>query len=104
MPIALCLFDGKPATSGFIHEYLVTNLTFGDSSLQDISLLVTKLHPLASIVLGLLWLHSTKPIIDWGSLSITFPLGTASILPPMMVAMACTMISPPTIFDRKIYG
>jgi hypothetical protein len=98
-PIALCLFDGKPGTSGFIHEYITTNLTFSDSSSQDILLLITELHPSASIVLGLPWLRFTKPIIDWGSLSITFPLGTASILPLMTVAMACTMISPPTIFD-----
>ena len=63
-PISLCLFDGKPATNGFIHEYLNTSLTFSDSSLQDILLLVMKLHPLATIVLGLLWLHSTRPIID----------------------------------------
>ena len=67
-PIALCLFDRKPATSGFIHEYLNTSLTFADSSLQDISLLVTKLHPSATIVLGLPWLRSTKPVINWATL------------------------------------
>ena len=98
-PIALCLFDGKPAMSGFIHEYLDTTLTISDSSLQDTLLLVTKLHPSATIVLRLPWLCSTKPIINWVTLSITFPLSTASILPTMMVAMACMMISPSKIFN-----
>ena len=98
-PIALCLFDGKPAMSGFIHEYLNTSLTFADSSLQDISLLVMKLHPLATIILGLLWLCSTRPIINWTTLLITFPLGTTSTLPTVMVTMACTMIPPLNILD-----
>ena len=64
LPIALCLFDGKPIMSGFIYKYLNTSLTFSDFSSQDISLLIMKLHPSAAIVLGLPWLCSTKPIID----------------------------------------
>src|SRR5712664_3055092 len=27
-PIALCLFDGKPATAGFIHESVTTSVAF----------------------------------------------------------------------------
>src|SRR5882672_11010280 len=43
-PISLCLFDGKPATAGFIHESVTTSVTFTDGSTQNLSLLVTKLH------------------------------------------------------------
>src|SRR5882724_4672812 len=52
-PIALCLFDGKPATAGFIHESVNTSISFADHSTQSLSLLVTKLHPSAPIILGL---------------------------------------------------
>src|SRR5882672_11025066 len=55
-PIALCLLDGKPATAGFIHESVTTSVAFTDGSTQNLSLLVTKLHPLALMVLGLPWL------------------------------------------------
>ena len=71
-PITLCLFDGKPTTSGFIHQLISTTVHFSDESHQDLNLLVTKLHPSAPIVLGLLWLQSTNPIIDWSTLSLTF--------------------------------
>ena len=53
----------------------------------------------APIVLGLLWLRTTNPTINWETLSLAFPSGTASMLPHMTVAMACTMIDLPTIFD-----
>ena len=98
-PIALCLFDGKPATSGFIHEYMETTITFSESSSQMLSLLVTKLHPLAPIVLRLLWLRTTNPTINWDTLSLTFPSGTASMLLHMTVAMACTTIDLPMLLD-----
>ena len=55
-PITLCLFDGKPAMSRFIHQLISTTVHFSDESHQDLDLLVTKLHPLAPIVLGLPWL------------------------------------------------
>jgi len=55
-PIALCLFNGKPAMAGFIHESVNTSISFADHSTQSLSLLVTKLHPSALIVLGLPWL------------------------------------------------
>src|SRR5882672_897498 len=54
--ITLCLFYGKPATAGFIHESVTTSVAFTDGSTQDLSLLVTKLHPSASMVFGLPWL------------------------------------------------
>src|SRR5882672_6842060 len=55
-PIALCLFDGKPVTAGFIHESVTTSVAFTDGSTQNLSLLVTKLHPSAPLVFGLPWL------------------------------------------------
>jgi len=55
-PIALCLFDGKPVTAGFIHESVTTSVAFTDGSTQILSLLVMKLHPLAPMVFGLPWL------------------------------------------------
>src|SRR5882672_13450 len=60
-PIALCLFDGKPTTAGFIHESVTTSVTFTDGSTQNLSLLVTKLHLLAPMVFSLPWLRSTNP-------------------------------------------
>ena len=71
-PIALCLFDGKPATSGFIHQLISITVHFSDESHQDLDLLVTRLHPSAPIVLGLPWLQSTNPIINWSTLTLTF--------------------------------
>ena len=38
-PIALCLFDGKPATARFIHESVDTSISFADHSTQSLSLL-----------------------------------------------------------------
>jgi len=90
-PLALCLFDGKPATAGFIHESVKVSIVFTDSSTQDLSLLVTKLHPSARIVLGLPWLRSTNPTIDWATLSLTFKTGPRSVLPSVALARACTV-------------
>ena len=73
--ITLCLFNGKPATAGFIHESVTTPVAFTDGLTQDLSLLVTKLHPSAPMVFGLPWLQSTNPIIDWSTLSLTFQTG-----------------------------
>ena len=33
-PLALCLFDGKPVTVGFIHESVKVSIIFTDSSTQ----------------------------------------------------------------------
>ena len=74
-PIALCLFNGKPVTAGFIHESVTTSVAFTDGSTQILSLLVTKLHPLAPMVFGLPWLRSTNPTIDWSTLSLSFKTG-----------------------------
>src|SRR5882672_6649421 len=89
-PIALCLFDGKPVTAGFIHESVTTSVAFTDSSMQNLSLLVTKLHPSAPMVFGLPWLRSTNPTIDWSTLSLTFKTGPRSVLPSLALARACS--------------
>src|SRR6266481_7675621 len=92
-PIALCLFNGKPATSGFISQSIPTSVQFSDESTQTLELLVTKLHPLALIVLRLPWLRSTNPIIDWSTLLLAFRTGPKSTLPAMTVAMSCTTLA-----------
>src|SRR6266481_909824 len=89
-PIALCLFDSKPATSGFISQSISTPVQFSDESTQTLELLVTKLHPSALIILRLPWLRSTNPIIDWSTLSLAFRTGPKLTLPAMTVAMSCT--------------
>src|SRR5882724_669024 len=74
-PITLCLFDGKPATARFIHESVNIAVLFADHLTQSLSLLVMKLHPSTLIILGLPWLRSTNPMIDWSALSLTFKTG-----------------------------
>src|SRR6266481_38093 len=93
-PITLSLFDGKPATSGCIHQSVSTTVQFSDKSTQELDLLVTKLHPSAPIVLGLPWLWKTNLVVDWANLSLTFQTGPKSVLPPMMVAMSCVTTAP----------
>ena len=88
-PIALCLFDGKPATAVFIHESVTTSVAFTDGSTQNLSLLVTKLHPSASLVFSLPWLRSTNLMIDWSTLSLSFKMGPRSVLPSLALERAC---------------
>jgi len=77
-------------TAGFIHESVNTSISFADHSTQLLSLLVTKLHPSAPIVLGLPWLQGTNPTIDWSALSLTFNTGPQSALPSLALARACS--------------
>src|SRR6266481_2129910 len=93
-PIALSLFDGKPAMSGFIHQSISTTVQFSDESTQELDLLVTKLQPSAPIVLGLPWLQKTNLVVDWENWSLTFRTGPKSALPPMTVAMSCVTTAP----------
>src|SRR5882672_1295969 len=90
LPITLCLLDGKPATAGFIHESVTTSVTFTDGSTQNLSLLVTKLHPSALMVLGLPWLQSNNLTIDWSTLSLSFKTGPRLVLPSLALARACS--------------
>src|SRR5882724_3354842 len=88
--ITLCLFNGKPVTARFIHESVNISVLFADCSNQSISLLVTKLHPSAPIVLGLPWLQSTNLTINWLALLLTFKTGLQSALPSLALARACS--------------
>jgi len=47
-----------------------------------------KLHLSAQIVLGLPWLQSTNPMINWSALSLTFKIGPQSALPSLALARA----------------
>src|SRR5882724_82632 len=89
-PMALCQFDGKPATVGFIHESVNISVSFADHLTQSLSLLVTKLHLSALIVLGLPWLQSTNTMIDWSALSLTLKRGPQSALLSLALARACS--------------
>jgi hypothetical protein len=88
-PVFLSLFDGKPSSAGHISHSVDTQVSFADLSTQELRLLVTTLHPSAPIVLGLPWLRLTNPLIDWATLSITFPSGPKSELPPLTTALSC---------------
>ena len=50
---------------------------------------IVEWDPLALLVLGLPWLQSMNPIMDWLNLTLAFRSGLKSSLPPMMVAMSC---------------
>src|SRR5882724_7767810 len=95
-PIALCLFDGKPATAGFIHESVNISVSFADHSTQSLSLLVMKLHLSALIILGLPWLQSTNLTIDWPALFLMFKTGPRSALPLFVLASVKNGFSNPT--------
>src|SRR5882724_3990990 len=49
-----------------------------------------KLHLSALIILGLQWLRSTNPTIDWSVLSLTFKTCPQSALPSLALARACS--------------
>ncbi|KAG6875363.1 hypothetical protein C0993_009582 [Termitomyces sp. T159_Od127] len=72
LPIHLTLFDGSSTSAGDITHYVQTTLTFANSQQQDLQLLMTHLHASAPLILGLSWLHSTNPCIDWRNLTLHF--------------------------------
>ena len=63
--ITLSLFNGRPATGGFIHDYVKTKIMFSKTFFQTISWLITRLYPSVLIVLRFLWLCATSPTINW---------------------------------------
>src|SRR5882724_2632187 len=89
-PITLCLFDGKPDTSGFICESVNLSVTFTDDSTQNLSLLVMNLHLSAPMVSGLPWLQSTNLMMYWLELSLTFKTGPRSASLSLDLARACS--------------
>ena len=92
IPIKLSLFDGKLTSHGLITHSVSTNLLFSPSSFQVIDLLVTTLHPTASIILGLPWLCYTNPDVDCTRLQIQFCLGAH--LPQVPHSLAVPFVPP----------
>ena len=68
-PVRLRLFDGSRASHGLINQYVQSPIIFDDGTHHDLSLLVTKLHPAAQVVLGLSWLRKYNPAIDWSTMT-----------------------------------
>ncbi|TDL18542.1 hypothetical protein BD410DRAFT_683929, partial [Rickenella mellea] len=64
-PITLRLLDGGITRAGSITHSFSTTLTFPKGEKRIIRFLVTDLHPSAPIVLGLSWLRTENPTIDW---------------------------------------
>ena len=71
-PISLHLFDGSPTPSGFITHAVTLEITVPGFPPKEVLFYLTKLHPLAKLVLGLSWLRLENPIIDWKALTV-FP-------------------------------
>ena len=70
-PIPLRLFDGSLA--GNISFSIDLPVTFPSGHTQDLSFYVTKLDSPSTAVLGLNWLTTYNPLVDWSSRTISFP-------------------------------
>ncbi|KAG6883139.1 hypothetical protein C0992_009559, partial [Termitomyces sp. T32_za158] len=79
IPICLRLFDGNASSTGDITHFVHLPITFANGQQQELWLLVTKLHTSAPLILGLPWLQSTNPQINWQSLTLHFDQDT---MPP----------------------
>ena len=71
-PIPLELFDGQPTSAGEITKSFKDSISFANGTIQTVEFLVTRLHPTAPVVLGLLWLRQFNPEINWTELSLAF--------------------------------
>ena len=83
-PIRLELFDGSPTTAGFITHSINLDVLYPSGDPVTLTFLITALHPSAQIVLGMPWLQTTNPTIDWTSGTVTIPdnAPTAHLLQP----------------------
>ena len=72
IPIPLKLFDEQPTSAGDITSTFKDTISFADSSIQTVKFLITQLHPMAPVVLGLPWLKEFNPEINWKDLTLTF--------------------------------
>ncbi|KAG6864476.1 hypothetical protein C0993_008840, partial [Termitomyces sp. T159_Od127] len=72
LPIHLTLFDGSSTSTSDITHYVQTTLAFANGQQQDLRLLVTHLHASTPLILGLPWLRSTNPRINWQNLILHF--------------------------------
>jgi len=102
-PIQLSLFDGSPAMAGFIRHSLDTPIRFADDTSHSLSMLVTTLHPSAQVVLGLPWLRTYNPDIDWSTLSLSFRDRVSTSLPlklsPKLHLLQGGLSYPQSVFD-----
>ncbi|KAG6882377.1 hypothetical protein C0992_011864 [Termitomyces sp. T32_za158] len=76
IPICLRLFDRNASSAGDITHFVHLPTTFANGQQQKLRLLVTKLHASALLILGLPWLRSTNPRINWQSLTLYFDRDT----------------------------
>lgn len=72
-PIILELFDGSIASRGLITHQLTLPTLFPHGILNQLTFLVTTLHPTNPLVLGFPWLHEHDPDIDWKQLRLRTP-------------------------------
>ena len=63
-PLPLQYFDGSSSSSNITH-YILVDTKFPDNTIQSIKFLITKTHPLTPVVLGLNWLQTWNPKINW---------------------------------------
>ena len=70
-PIVVETADGSPISSGPIRQQALVNITHGDKEVR------LPIHPIttphAQIILGRDWLRLSNPLIDWRSLSVSYP-------------------------------
>ncbi|KAG6899003.1 hypothetical protein C0993_001860 [Termitomyces sp. T159_Od127] len=83
IPIHLTLFDGSSTSTSDITHYMQTILTFANGQRQDLQSLMTCLHAFALLILGLPWLCSTSPCVDWQHLTLHFDQQTLEHLEPI---------------------
>ncbi|KAG6877073.1 hypothetical protein C0993_010506 [Termitomyces sp. T159_Od127] len=96
LPIRFTLFDGSSTSTNDITHYIQTTLTFANGQQQDLWLLMIHLHASAPLILGLFWLHSTNPCVNWWNLTLHFDRQTLKCLEPSPL-MLPPQPMPPTI-------
>ena len=73
-PVIVELFDGHETSAGSVKYNVPATLIFPDDQetthVED--LLVTRVHPAASVVLSLAWLRKWNPLVNWTRLSLRF--------------------------------
>jgi len=60
-------------------------MKFPNNTIQSLKFLVTKTHPLTPVVLGLDWLRTWNPRIDWTNLTFSFGQTTCSATIPLTI-------------------
>uniref|UniRef100_A0A9Q8PBW2 Uncharacterized protein n=1 Tax=Passalora fulva TaxID=5499 RepID=A0A9Q8PBW2_PASFU len=79
-PRTLELFDGTETTTGKITHVVHTSITLGGKRMSITSFLTSLPHQ--KFILGLPWFRRHRPIIDWTSLTVSFPPEVPPAPPP----------------------